>query len=257
MKKDILNQNSSASKKRKRITPTFLSLVIIVSLLGFGLISGVFAKYLHSRDTDALAKSKEFYFTSDYLTAEGKTYTLNPYTKSITFELRNYEGLNTSEIDISYTVSVDQDVIVTYLGNKKIDVAEKTELVTISGLESGKTYNVTVKGENGYEHTLKATFTVENTVNGIFKNTANYGDYVILTVWTKGVSATVDFTVPEGLIPDATDDALTGKVAGSNVQMTLNEYTSHSFRFFTTSSYINGEITVTSGGDTLAETTLS
>lgn len=244
---------ATARNSRMRLIRIFL---MMIAVIGLGFVGGATAKYLHGSSGDAIIRTKEFYFTSDYLTAEGMSYTLNPSTSSVDIELRNYDGLNSSEIDIDYTVSVEPAATVISSGDKKIAVGERTETITISGLESGKTYTVTVTGSNGYERTLKGTFTVETAVNGIFKNTANYGDYVLLTVWTEGKSGTVSFTVPEGLIPDATDDVLNGKVAGSTVQITLNEYESRTFRLFITVEYSGADILVTSEGSLLNETAL-
>ena len=83
-------------------------------------------------------------------------------------------------------------------------------------------------------------------VTTVYTNTRSYGDYVLLTVWTADRGATVSFTVPAGLIPDGTDPALTGKVAGDAIELTLGANESRSYRFFTTAAY-NGNVIAVAG----------
>ena len=246
-----------AQTLRARVFRIFLAVSIAAVLVAVGFVGGAVAKYFYGRNHSAVIKSKEFYFTSDYMTPEGKEYTLNPGTLSVPIELRNYDGLNSSELDIHYTVSVEPAASVSYSGDQTITVSEGVEIITVSGLEEGKTYTVTVTGSSGYVHTLRATFTVEEAITGVFKNTTNYGDYVLLTVWSEGMSGTVTVTVPQGLIPDATDDALTGKVAGSAVEVSLNSYQSRTFRFFIADGYGGEAIPVILEGALLDESTLN
>ena len=242
-----LKTAAPVSRKRKRLVPILLLAVISVLAVTVGLTWNSVAKYLQETNNEGVAKAKEFYFTSDYLSAEGKKHIVSPGadgTVDVSFELRNYDGLNVSELDITYEVSVQPSVEVTSSGDKTISVSEKTETVTLHDLRAGTTYTVTVTGSNGYSHTLKATFEVEPAPTGIFKNTTNYGDYALLTVWAEGTGGTVTITVPTGLIPDATDDMLTGKDAGSTVALTLKAYESRTFRFFTTATYTGEKIPV-------------
>ena len=218
------------------------------------------AKYIQGTERQASVKAKQFYFTSDYLIPAGKTYILNAGasgTADITFQLRNYDGLHKSELDISYTVTVDPAVAPEFSGNKTITVAEQSEAVTLKGLLPGNSYTVTVVGQNGYQQTLSATFEVAPVERIMFKNTKNNGDHVILTVWTEGLAGTASITVPTGLIPDATDDALTTKHAGDTVTVTLEKDESRPFRFFTTVDYAGGNIPVTHNGNPVDEAPLS
>lgn len=268
MAKYILNYLKTVApkwRKQKWLAPVVFSMVVI----GLGTIVGLTwnsaAKYFQANGDEAVVKAKEFYFTSDYLTLDGgEPFTVAPNTGgtvAVTFELRNYDGLNKSELDIHYEVSVEPsaEVGITYgtegnaQGNQIIGVDEGFERVTLSGLKAGVTYTVFATGRNGYEKTLKATFIVDAVDYGIYKNTKNYGDYVLLTIWTEDKGGTVEFTVPSGLIPDATDDMLRGKAVGSEIIVELEEYESRTFRFFTTVDYAGGAINV----QNLPETTLN
>lgn len=234
------------------IVPTVLVVTLVVALSW-----GSVAKYAHQSQHDGVVKAKEFYFTSDYLTTDNKQpYTLNYYVEEVSFELRNYDGRNVSELDINYTVTCDGAQISTE-DDGTIKIEEKKAVITLSGLQPGKSYTVTAVGQNGYSKTLQATFKVNPDPTGVYKNTTNYGDYVLLTIWTQGTSGEVSFIVPSGLIPDATDNALTGKAAGDTITCNLGANESRSYRFFTTDSYAGQKIDVTYNGNFLSEAPLN
>ena len=244
-------QDPAAPKRRGRkwLAPTIWCVAVAIMIVTVGLTWDSAAKYFQSLEREAAVKAKEFYFTSDYLTPEGKEYHLHSGITQVAFELRNYDGLNVSELDINYEVTVSTAATVEN-PTGCVTVAEGKETVTLSGLQAGKTYTVTVTGSNGYEQVLRATFIVDAAETGIFKNTKNYGDYVILTIWTADAARTVSFTVPAGLIPDATDDALRNKTEGSEITVTLDAHESRTFRFFTTGAYAGGEFSVKGATET-------
>lgn len=258
MAKKISKQQEPAAPKRRRrmwLAPALWCAAVAVTAIAVSLTWDSAAKYFQSLEREAAVKAKEFYFTSDYLTPEGETYSLWPDENKeakVTFELRNYDGLNISELDINYEVRVSPAVSLDKTEGS-IAVNEGKETVTLSGLQAGETYQVTVTGSNGYEQVLRATFTVDAVDTRVFKNTRNYGDYVLLTIWTADAGAQVTFTVPTGLIPDGTDDALRNKTEGSEIEVELGAHESRTFRFFTTGAYAGGVIDVMD----LPETTLN
>lgn len=215
---------------------------------------GTNARYVHQSQEEAVVKAKEFYFTSDYLVPGGKRYELNPGTTEVTFHLRNYEGLKVSELDVNYTVTVGE----TERDSGKIETNEaKDEPVTLENLTPGVEYTVTATGSNGYTKTISATFVVKSAKEQIYKNTQQFGDYVLLTVWTQGRAGEATVAIPAGLIPDQTDPALEGKAAGGTFEVSLGANQSASFRFFTAAGYTSGPITVTVGNEPLPETALN
>lgn len=251
-------KNTTEEKKHAGKRPLLIALVI---LLLAAAVWGVSAKYIYQNESKGLAHAGEFYFTSDMLTAEGgKTYPLNSGTTTVSFYLRNYEGLNLSDLDINYTVTVapaDGVTIEPASGTLKAE-GECNQQIVLSGLKKGTKYTVTATGENGYSEILSATFDIKDDT-GVYKNTRFFGDYVLLTVWTEGVAGTVSITVPAGLIPDATDPVLAtlytdGVYGGTNFSYDLGVGESKAFRFFTDSD--PGEMKVTEGGVLLDETIL-
>jgi len=253
MAKYAQKARNAAPKRRprqSRVTRVLAGIAAGMAVLTAGMTWGAVAKYTHQSQRTGLVRAKEFYFTSDYLMPTSNTvYTLNG-DDSVTFELRNYDGLLKSELDITYEVSVSGGATLTLNGDGKLTRDEEKESVTVSGMTPGNSYTVTAVGRNGYEKTLYATFTVKKPNEGIFYNTKRVGDYVLVTVWTENATASdIVVSVPDGFIPDATDKALETYTAGTGtVSMAdLGAYQSRSYRFFTAGGDINA-ITVTAGG---------
>ena len=245
-------KNKKAIRFGNSLTRKLLVLLLLSAVLLGASVWGVSAKYVHHSEGRGIVKAKEFYFTSDYLTPGGASYTLNPGTTEITFTLRNYDGIKISELPIDYTVKKGEEEVAS---GKLSAETEQSQSITLSGLTPG-VYQVTATGQNGYSRILSATFTVRESTDGIYKHTENYGDYVILTIWTQGVEKDATVTIPAGLIPDYTDAALNGKNANEVFDVNLKENQSVSYRFFTTGTYNKAPIMVTSGGE-LPETPLS
>lgn len=258
-------KNTTEEKKQVGKRPLLIALVI---LLLAAAVWGVSAKYIYQSESKGLAHAGEFYFTSDTLTAEGgKTYPLNSGTTTVSFYLRNYEGLNLSDLDINYTVTVApaDGVTIEPASGTLEAVNESEKKIVLLGLKKGTKYTVTATGENGYSEILSATFDIKDDT-GVYKNTRYFGDYVLLTVWTVGRDAEVDISVPERLIPDGTDPALValytdGIYDGTNFSCSLGVGQSKAFRFFIESGYESNfsdttELPVTEGGVLLGETIL-
>ena len=258
-------KNTTEEKKHAGKRPLLIALVI---LLLAAAVWGVSAKYIYQSESKGLAHAGEFYFTSDMLTAEGeKTYPLNSGTTTVSFYLRNYEGLNLSDLDINYTVTVEpaDGVMVENDSGTLKAKGERNQQIVLSGLKKGTTYTVTATGKNGYSETISATFDIKADA-GVYKNTRYFGDYLLLTVWTVGRHAKVDISVPERLIPDETDPALVelytnGDYDGTNFSYNLGIGQSKAFRFFIESGYESNfsdatELPVTEGGVLLDETIL-
>ena len=107
---------------------------------------------------------KDHFISSDYLTETGQTHTLasGGVAAEITFEIRNYLGLQVSDADIRYAVSVEPAANVFCHGDGVIVAgAEAVEKVTLTELMPGQAYTVTVRCIDGCGQTVTADFTVE------------------------------------------------------------------------------------------------
>ena len=84
----------------------FLALVLLL----LSVVSGVYAKYVWGIERKSAVSAPNFYFTSDLLAENPKTYTLNPGaggTTSFTFEVRNYaDELRNTDMNVEYSIMV-------------------------------------------------------------------------------------------------------------------------------------------------------
>lgn len=248
-----------AQKKGKTRKLNILLSLVFAAVLFTALAGGVIAKYVQNSNKGGSVSASEFYFESDLLKENGKTYTLNAGTLAISFELRNFaDALRYAEVDISYEITQTSGLTVSYQGDKKLEKNEKSkETITLQGFENGKSYTVKAVGKGGYSKTLSATFIVRAEDSGFYKHTKINGDgSVVLTVWTSGISGTVFLEFPTGLIPDRRDPLL--ESAGNSVSFALGEHSSQTLRFLipNDTGENNFEFKVKLNGDLLAEETL-
>ena len=243
----------------------FLALVLLL----LSVVSGVYAKYVWGMERKSAVSAPNFYFTSDLLAENPKTYTLNPGaggTTSFTFEVRNYaDELRNTDMNVAYSIMVtpSDGVKVTPASGKLTASQKSTAAITVSGLKNGQTYTITATGRAGFESTLSANVTVRPDAQNIYKHLyvdSTDPNYVLLTVWTENVSGEVSITFPAELIPDNTDAAMAGTFTpsgdgdGAAYMFTDNSnftasYSSHVYRFFKVSniSYDVSDFTVKIG----------
>lgn len=247
-------------------------IIVGILLLTAALIAtgGVIARYVNHTDfEDTPVKAKAFYFTSDYLTEDNKTYNLNSSTQEIPIYLYNYESsIRFSEVKSTYTIKLETTAEgFTLNGNSTSEITETLDggvagekKITLAGLQSGYTYKITVTANGGYVKTLSATFIINEEPLGLFMNVnSENDDYVILTVKAEGIFGYINVTFPDGLIPDDTDPILdeinnynSGVYKSGDFQDLVNfiddtgsEPKAKQYRFFKASNYSNGDFTVT------------
>lgn len=223
MKKIFLKLNS-----KKAFLIIALSLILTGALIG-----GIYGYYIHKNQEDGYVKASNFYFQSDHLTEQGKTYILNVNTKEITFKLQNFaDELRTSENDISYIITSTGGTLSKTEG--MLTKNEKnTDEITLSNLENGKTYTVTASANAGYTKTISATFTVRNVECGFYKNINKVEPYINLTIWTENIAGVVTIEFPSGVIPDNTCEGMENvKTIDGKFTIEIDSYSSYEFRFF-------------------------
>jgi len=205
--------------------------VILVLVMCFG-VGGAVAKYLKTSESSGAVRAQEFYFTSEQL--EG-THKLKPGTESVTFTVGNYaDALRHSEMDINVTASVDNGAEI-HLERNTLTADKKDDIeITLSGLQPGKTYTVTVTGTNGYTKTLTGTFQVQQPGTGAYQWVEKFDGYVLLTVWCENYSGDVTIKYPSTAIPDNTNPNMKDwKTNAGSQTMNVEPYESYVFRFFT------------------------
>lgn len=222
-------------------------IVALISMMVCALIGGAYGYYIHNKTDDGYVVASNFFFESDYLSEEGKTYTLNVNANKVTFKLKNYaDELRCSENDVNYVITVNEGTLSQSEGTL-LKGSRNYHEITLSNLEEGKTYNVSVTGESGYTRTLKATFIVRNNDIEFYKNIdTSHNNYVTLTVWTENISGEATIIFPQGVIPDNTCEGMRNVLTSSyRFEIDVEEYSSYVFRFFKTDGFdVNKEFSI-------------
>ncbi len=249
------------ARKRKKLktnrSKVIISTIVVALSLCSLMIGMLVAKYVTERNSGGIVRAYNFYFTSNLL--DGTTHTLAPGSKEITFTIGNHaDELRYSEVDIDYTVTVDNGAIVVNdkgtLANGKV----KDDKITIKGLENGNTYIIeavgkgnTDKNTGGYTKTLTATIEVPATQAKLYYDieTVTAQDYTLLTVWNEGDkegSVTIEYSG----IPDNTNSNMTDWTTGTTgdkkkQDVTIKPHESKLFRFFGTTSITVTGVSIT------------
>lgn len=193
---------------RRRVpAAAVLAVVVVLALAGFAA-----ARYVIQQQQDGLATATDFYFTSDYLkeSSESATYYIDPGTKDLTVELRNFaDDLRTTSGDISYSVSaVGATVTDTGVGALAKGV-QSTAKITVAPSFGAQEFTVTATSTSPYAQELTAKFILAKgnhyTVEDMSGNTA-----AVLTMTCADSGGPIKLVLPSGVIPDATDSRVTG-----------------------------------------------
>ena len=170
---------------KKRII-VLIVLLVIVSLFS---ISRTLSKYINTTKWDYSYNSKDFYFTSDYLSEEEKNLYFNSWDGSdIKFNISNALNKDTyTKENITYDVSCLSNETTCLINGKSIitltlkgNVYSNEELrLSLGEFQDNANVTVIAKSIKPYKKTLQATFDVirETKVNDIDYKLKTY-DYV-------------------------------------------------------------------------------
>lgn len=236
------------------------NIIIITAAILLVTIGGVLAKYIYDSFGSNLMFAKEFYFTSNLLKEDTAKYILNSTATEVSFTLgNNKDKLRVSQVDITYTVSVETksggnapEIIHSNTDHilSKDSIHEAT--ITLKNLVKGETYIVTAIGTSGYKQILRAEFTVSDSDETIYMNLdTSSPSYVLLTVWTNNISGELYVSTPADLIPDNTDPVLRAvynyngsgyeKIEFTDKENFNKKYSSYTYRFFVDKQSFNIE----------------
>jgi len=202
-----------AGKKTNHNRSAFLAYGLLTLVVVAIAIGGISAKYFTELgQQNGVIRSRRFFFTSDLLTESNPK--ISVAGPSVSFELRNFDSGNEgqwAESDITYTVTVTDDTPNDTTDDPEIDLssgtitngAKNSVTITLSELQTGKTYVVKAEGKAGYVKTLYATFVVQD--QKVYKSLEQVDDRLYLTIRTENVMGNAVFTIPEGLIPNTTE----------------------------------------------------
>lgn len=227
-------------KVKRQLLMFLLCGVFVLIFLGRGL----YAKYVDQKVVSEAPIAEEFYFTSDFLSENGKDYILASNTQQLTFELRNYEDelrSSASGIQYTYVVTKNNEEISKGSGTiQKKENAGSKESITLKNLSAGE-YTVVATATNPYEKRLKAKFIIPKESEDIdyTVNDSEQNPYVLVQVSTNSYSGNIKINWPAGLIPDSTQEDLENiknyenqEYIKGNIKLQVASYSSYTYRFF-------------------------
>lgn len=198
-------QKAKSNLEGRRLALMAVAGAAVLLLAGF-----VIARYMMHQSKSGIVSAQDFYFTSNFLMDSQKDYYIDPRAGSFEIQLYNFaDSERVTTEDIKYTVSVSSDGS----ANKKEGTLKKgsksTDTVTITPKEGADEITVTVQSTAPYEKKLAATFYLQTGNSYTLEN--EEGDTaavlsMICTDYPAGRMATLK--LPEGVIPDATDDSV-------------------------------------------------
>lgn len=238
------------NKKQKNMKKADKRLLVLVSLLGISvlLVTGtVIARYMMHQSKSGILSSEDFYFNSDLLKESGAEYFIDLQDGNFTLELYNFaDSKRITSQDIKYSVSVQET------GMAKVDPTEgtfregiaETGIITVTPEASAKQITITARSITPYEKTLSATFYFQAGNSYTLENTAGDTAAVLTMICTdfSPSGKTVSLSLPEGIIPDATDKRVT--VSGSNYTFTFPGNGVYSLVLLKSDASKSGKVTV-------------
>ena len=186
----------------------------------------VLARYIDKYQKNSLYEAEQFYFRSDLLKEESKTYKYPGGTNRISINLyNNADKLRYTKMPIKFSVVLNKienggtfkkirEINDVLQGNTIID-----KEILFDNLESGN-YNIKAISSEPYVKTLEAIFIIENKDNNIVYEINDISD------------STVVF--PEGVYPDNTEDMFKDLdiEVKKEVIVRFNHYSSYTYRFY-------------------------
>ncbi|MCC8027074.1 MAG: hypothetical protein LIP16_17460 [Clostridium sp.] len=204
MKEDKRNKRMAAS--------TFL-----IALLGILLVLTGFtaARYIMENRKRNLLEAQNFYFTSNFLEEESEnaSYFIDPLAGEFSVELYNFaDSLRKTPVSIEYKVTVESGQSSAARGTIGSDEGGGTAVIQIipdrdSTDAAGNLKPVTVVAESGkpYKKVLKAVFIRELGNQFTVEDAPGYRA-ATLTMLCADSKKDITITLPDGVIPSATDD---------------------------------------------------
>ena len=218
-----MKQSSSVHLQKRRLL--ILILLFAAVLLSFAGVTA--ARYIQYQETGGLAQAPNFYFTSNLLREKGADetiakYYIDPQSSSFAIQLMNYaDSQRYTAKDIQYTVAVDG-------GSAEIQdgAADKQTLaggeahtaeivVTRAEASADSPITVTVSSSKPYAKTLTAQF-IPALGNHYSREDEMGNTAAVLTMTCTDGEKEIPLTLPEGVIPDATDHRVSKNATGNS-----------------------------------------
>lgn len=222
--------------KKKFLIVYLILLTIIITM------TVVLGKYLQELKNNTLYEAENFYFRSDLLSEDIKSYTLQRGVNKIVIHLYNSEDrLRYTKVDINYVVKLEK---INDDGNL-VKVREENGVLSNSGftdnevvfdnLENGK-YKVSAIAINPYTKILEGNFVITNNDNRIDYSVGDNVDSTVmfLTIKTVDYTGNIKIKFPDGLYPDNNEEVFKNVNIDNSKEVIVNfkNNSSYSYRFY-------------------------
>ena len=222
--------------KKKFLIVYLILLTIIITM------TVVLGKYLQELKNNTLYEAENFYFRSDLLSEDIKSYTLQRGVNKIVIHLYNSEDrLRYTKVDINYVVKLEK---INDDGNL-VKIREENGVLSKSGfidnevvfdnLENGK-YKISAIATNPYTKILEGNFVITNNDNRIDYSVGDNVDSTVmfLTIKTVDYTGNIKIKFPDGLYPDNNEEAFKNVNIDNLKEVIVNfkNNSSYSYRFY-------------------------
>ena len=222
--------------KKKFLIVYLILLTIIITM------TVVLGKYLQELKNNTLYEAENFYFRSDLLSEDIKSYTLQRGVNKIVIHLYNSEDrFRYTKVDINYVVKLEK---INDDGNlvkvrEKNGVLSKSNFtdneVVFDNLENGK-YKVSALATNPYTKILEGNFVITNNDNRIDYSVGDNVDSTVMFLTIKNVDYTGNIKIkfPDGLYPDNNEEVFKNVNIDNSKEVIINfkNNSSYSYRFY-------------------------
>ena len=210
--------------KKKFLIVYLILLTIIITM------TVVLGKYLQELKNNTLYEAENFYFRSDLLSEDIKSYTLQRGVNKIVIHLYNSEDrLRYTKVDINYVVKLEKI-------KEENGVLSKSGFtdneVVFDNLENGK-YKVSAIAINPYTKILEGNFVITNNDNRIDYSVGDNVDSTImfLTIKTVDYTGNIKIKFPDGLYPDNNEEAFKNVNIDNSKEVIVNFKNNSSYRY--------------------------
>lgn len=231
-------QKGKSDAERRRLGLATAVGVVVVLLAGI-----VIARYVMHQSQRGILSAQDFYFASNFLKESREDYYIDPQAGKFEIQLYNFADVKrVSTEDIKYKVSVSSGGTADKTEGTLAKGGKRIETIAVSPDAGTDEIAVTVQTTAPYEKELAATFHLQSGDSYTLENKAGDTAAVLDMICTDHTAGRkVTLKLPEGVVPDATDDSVSR--SGGDFIYTFPENGLYSVVLLKSNPEMNGEVT--------------
>lgn len=202
----------------KKVRHRKIPALAVISLCFFVVFAGITAaRYVMQQTKQGIMEAQEFYFTSDFLKAEADnvSYYIDPNMNFTVHLYHAEDSLRKTLSEIKYSISVTGGSYVDS-GSGILKLDSGTADLTVTPAVGATSITVTATSTKPYKKVLTAVFKVEKGNSVVLEDSAG-SRAAVLTMTCADASKTIAITLPQGVIPDETNDNVASYDTASGV----------------------------------------